>query len=469
MAMIKVLTGDQMKNVDKKAIEDLRVPGLILMENAGRAVFEQILDILDETEIENPNILVICGKGNNGGDGFVTARHLVQNGIQVKVVSLYEESDLSGDALINHNVMKNFGEIIYFEEIDLDFMRSLISESDIIVRNSMVTNCSAYQAYAFFYQNLSWPDYRLEISNSLFAHNTMERPGAWALSLFWFNNKLNRTQVNNCTFAHNENWGNSSLRIMNNADIRNCIFYNPGLVYEVMLSPSTEPLVPFHPVISNSLFGNPIYIGGTGEQHDLLLNTNPLFAGADNDSLSLSNPEYYKLSANSPCINTGVADTTGLHIPPMDLAGNYRVWDGQIDMGCYEFNAPPYVGINDPENLLPMPQVHISSYPNPVYLNSKRAHAVFLEFALPEKPARPPVIEIFNIKGQKVKTMEVTNSLNDLRKLTKNSTGYDTKQTPYSTVWNLRNEQNREIGSGVYIIKLKAGKYQSANKMMVIR
>jgi hypothetical protein len=102
-------------------------------------------------------------------------------------------------------------------------------------------------------------------------------------------------------------------------------------------------------------------------------------------------------------------------------------------------------------------------------LSSRKAHAVFLEFALPEKPVTLPVLEIFNIKGQKVKTMEVTNSLNDLRKLTKNNTGYDTKQTPYSTVWNLRNEQNREIGSGVYIIKLKAGKYQSANKMMVIR
>jgi len=131
--MIKVLTGEQMRNIDKKAIEDLKIPGLVLMENAGRAVCEQVIEIIDEIKICNPGVLVICGKGNNGGDGFVAARHLVQNGVQTVIVSLYEESDLSGDALTNHNILKSFAEISYFEEIGLELLRNMIVESDIIV------------------------------------------------------------------------------------------------------------------------------------------------------------------------------------------------------------------------------------------------------------------------------------------------------------------------------------------------
>ncbi|MDD3012846.1 MAG: NAD(P)H-hydrate dehydratase [Candidatus Gastranaerophilales bacterium] len=131
--MIKVLTGEQMRNIDKKAIEDLKIPGLILMENAGRAVCEQTLEIIDEIKIENPGVLVICGKGNNGGDGFVAARHLVQNNIQATVVSLHEESDLSGDALTNHNILKSFAEINYYEEMDLELLQNMLIESDIVI------------------------------------------------------------------------------------------------------------------------------------------------------------------------------------------------------------------------------------------------------------------------------------------------------------------------------------------------
>jgi len=131
--MIKVLTAEQMRNIDKKTIEDLRIPGLILMEDAGSAVCEQVFDIIDEFKMQNPGTLVICGKGNNGGDGFVAARHLVQNDIQVTVVSLYKPSDLSGDALINHDILKNFSDIIYYEEIDNNIFQSLIAESDIII------------------------------------------------------------------------------------------------------------------------------------------------------------------------------------------------------------------------------------------------------------------------------------------------------------------------------------------------
>ncbi len=128
--MIKVLTGEQMKKIDKRAVKELEIPGILLMENAGRAVCGKIKEIIKD---EDKNTLIICGKGNNGGDGFVAARHLIENYIQTAVISLYRPDNLSGDALINHNILQNFTEIIYFEDIDLSKLRELISFSDVVV------------------------------------------------------------------------------------------------------------------------------------------------------------------------------------------------------------------------------------------------------------------------------------------------------------------------------------------------
>ncbi len=128
--MIKVLSGRQMRKVDQEAIETLRIPGILLMENAGRAVYQKIKELTDS---EGKSVLVICGKGNNGGDGFVAARHLVEDSLQTAVISLFRPENLSGDALINHNILQNFTEIIYFEDIDINKFKELISQSDIVV------------------------------------------------------------------------------------------------------------------------------------------------------------------------------------------------------------------------------------------------------------------------------------------------------------------------------------------------
>ena len=131
--MLKILSGSQMREVDKKAIEELKIPGILLMENAGRAVYDQVVEIIDTIEEESASVLVICGKGNNGGDGFVAARHLIENDIQTTAVSLFRKDNLSGSALINHDILENFTEIVYMDEIDLDKLRQMISASTIIV------------------------------------------------------------------------------------------------------------------------------------------------------------------------------------------------------------------------------------------------------------------------------------------------------------------------------------------------
>ncbi|OGI22032.1 MAG: hypothetical protein A2255_01005 [Candidatus Melainabacteria bacterium RIFOXYA2_FULL_32_9] len=130
---MKVLTGTQMRNIDKKAIEELNIPSLILMENAGRAVFEQVIEILNEIKDEHISVLVICGKGNNGGDGFAAARHLILEEIPVYVLSLYHEEELSGDALANHSALKNFTDIFYYDEIDAETFQDMLSISTVII------------------------------------------------------------------------------------------------------------------------------------------------------------------------------------------------------------------------------------------------------------------------------------------------------------------------------------------------
>ncbi|MCP4371025.1 MAG: bifunctional ADP-dependent NAD(P)H-hydrate dehydratase/NAD(P)H-hydrate epimerase, partial [Deltaproteobacteria bacterium] len=68
----KALSRDETREIDRKAIEEYEIPGIILMENAGRNVVEEILKMLPGTN--KAKVAIFCGKGNNGGDGFVIAR-----------------------------------------------------------------------------------------------------------------------------------------------------------------------------------------------------------------------------------------------------------------------------------------------------------------------------------------------------------------------------------------------------------
>ena len=99
--MKKVCTGAQMRETDRYAINDLRIPGLLLMEAAARSVAEEILKRAAEAD----RILVLCGGGNNGGDGFAIARFLKQQGMNVKVFSLEEPSTLKGDARTQYEML----------------------------------------------------------------------------------------------------------------------------------------------------------------------------------------------------------------------------------------------------------------------------------------------------------------------------------------------------------------------------
>jgi NAD(P)H-hydrate epimerase len=95
---MKIVTAAEMREIDRITSERFGVPSLALMENAGRAV----ADFAAENFPEAKRIGIVCGKGNNGGDGFVAARHLHDRGKEIEVVLLGDPSELKGDAAANY-------------------------------------------------------------------------------------------------------------------------------------------------------------------------------------------------------------------------------------------------------------------------------------------------------------------------------------------------------------------------------
>ncbi len=101
--MIPLYKTSQIRNLDSFAIKKLNVPGFVLMENAAIGIYQSILERVDKLKC----IGVVCGKGNNGGDGYAVARHFSNAGIDVKVISLGAEKELSEDCKTNYNILKN--------------------------------------------------------------------------------------------------------------------------------------------------------------------------------------------------------------------------------------------------------------------------------------------------------------------------------------------------------------------------
>src|SRR5712664_2775230 len=97
---MKVLTAAEMREVDRLTSERQGVPSLQLMENAGRSVAEACRELLGEAAA-NSKICVLCGKGNNGGDGLVAARHLQEHGVVTRVLLFGKPEDVLGDAATN--------------------------------------------------------------------------------------------------------------------------------------------------------------------------------------------------------------------------------------------------------------------------------------------------------------------------------------------------------------------------------
>lgn len=103
--MDKALTRQEMRELDRTTIEEYKIPGIILMENAGRNVAEEVLKMIHGPRLIK--VVILCGKGSNGGDGFVVARHLHNRHIPVDVFLVARISDIlkDGDAGTNLQIL----------------------------------------------------------------------------------------------------------------------------------------------------------------------------------------------------------------------------------------------------------------------------------------------------------------------------------------------------------------------------
>ncbi|MBM3806725.1 MAG: NAD(P)H-hydrate dehydratase [Acidimicrobiia bacterium] len=107
---MRILNADQMREADRRAIQDVGIASLVLMENAGRQVVAAIESLYPD--LAERQIAIVCGKGNNGGDGFVVARTMLQRGFDVSVFVIGRLSEVKGDARTNLTILGNIGQTV---------------------------------------------------------------------------------------------------------------------------------------------------------------------------------------------------------------------------------------------------------------------------------------------------------------------------------------------------------------------
>ena len=105
--MIKVVTAQEMQNLDRRATAEYGIPSLVLMENAGSGATREMLATFPA--LLRSRVAILCGRGNNGGDGFVVARHLLDRGAILETFLLARREEIAGDARINLEILEKMG------------------------------------------------------------------------------------------------------------------------------------------------------------------------------------------------------------------------------------------------------------------------------------------------------------------------------------------------------------------------
>lgn len=130
---MKLATNEQMAQLMKIAVKEFGIPGIVLMENAGFAVYSEI----KKEFTANDSIVIICGSGNNGGDGFVLARHLHQRGYPLQVFHIGYPEHLTGDSEVNYKIARRLK--INLTEIHSD--KELPQLISVLNNCSLVVDC----------------------------------------------------------------------------------------------------------------------------------------------------------------------------------------------------------------------------------------------------------------------------------------------------------------------------------------
>jgi ADP-dependent NAD(P)H-hydrate dehydratase / NAD(P)H-hydrate epimerase len=131
--MKSVFTFEEIREVEKKIIENEKVPSIVLMENAGKNSFDIIAR--EYPDLDDYQIFIVCGKGNNAGDGFTLARHFIINKIPARIICLTDPVELKGDALINYKMLsKETGIFLNFDQ----FKKGVVVSGKILIIDAIL-------------------------------------------------------------------------------------------------------------------------------------------------------------------------------------------------------------------------------------------------------------------------------------------------------------------------------------------
>ncbi len=128
-----LLTAEEMRKLDHAAINQLGIPGIVLMENAGLKIVQEVFNLIGNPK--GKTVTIFAGRGNNGGDGFVVARHLLNAGAEVKVFLLAEPEEMTGDAKTNMEILIAMGHKVFpiIKPNSLNIVRLAMVYADVVI------------------------------------------------------------------------------------------------------------------------------------------------------------------------------------------------------------------------------------------------------------------------------------------------------------------------------------------------
>lgn len=132
---MRVCLSEQMRKADEVSIRDFNIPGIVLMENAALGIVKEIEGEIQRGRLpKKGTVTIICGTGNNGGDGFAAARHLKTMEWCAEVFICGDERKITGDALTNLNIIRMLGiSILSMEDSNIEALDSMLNRSHIII------------------------------------------------------------------------------------------------------------------------------------------------------------------------------------------------------------------------------------------------------------------------------------------------------------------------------------------------
>ena len=350
-------------------------------------------------------------------------------------MNLAENTGIMKNCLLENNSMIQAPPYTWISSLILD------AYDHFIIENTIISNSNTYddESYIVGISTDYGENANVTMNNCLIKENNSNSN---RIIHFGGDGDIN---VNNSTIVGN-NSNLSTINANSNITLKNTIMHN-NTDYEIYMVDDTQFGYVYELNIDNCNIKNGL-AGIYNQNNANIINWGE--GNIDEDPLFLlSGDTLYQLTELSPCIDTGTPDTTGLYLPPWDLLHNHRVWDGDnngvaiIDMGCYEYDAEPYVEVT--QNQIPNTQYQLYNYPNPFNPETR------IVFNLPEEGNVKLII--YNIKGQKVKTM------------------LDCYMSPGRSemIWNGKDDNGKAVGSGVYFYKLQTPSKSYVRKCMLLK